>query len=134
MPYLPGLPPLPPGVVLAPRGRRVGAFFLGILLEVVTLVIGYIIWGLILWGRGTSPAFSVLKCKVVDANTGQLATFGKMAMRDIVGGIVQGICSIITALVSLIMFATDDRNRNIPDRIGTTIVVYDPNDVLQPAA
>ena len=35
---------LPPGVELASRGRRTGAFFLAIPLYVVTLAIGYIIW------------------------------------------------------------------------------------------
>jgi uncharacterized RDD family membrane protein YckC len=108
----------------------VGAFFLAIPLAIVTLGIGYVIWGLVLWGRGTSPALKTLKCKVIDANTGQVATWGKMALRDVIGGIVQGILGFITELVSLIFFLTDERNRNIPDRIATTIVVYDPNGVL----
>jgi uncharacterized RDD family membrane protein YckC len=135
-PAPPGVPygvvrlPIPPGVELASRGRRCGAFFLAFPLMVVTLVIGYLIWGAILWGRGTSPALKVLKCKVIDAETGQVVGWGRMALRDIVGGIVQSILSLITELVSLILFLTDERNRTIPDRIATTVVVYDPNDVL----
>jgi uncharacterized RDD family membrane protein YckC len=132
----PGVPygvaglPIPPGAGLASRGRRCGAFFLAIPLTLVTLVIGYVIWGAILWGRGTSPALKVLKCKVIDANTGQVVGWGRMALRDIVGGIVQGILGFITELVSLVLFLTDERNRNIPDRIATTLVVYDPNGIL----
>src|SRR5579872_6222317 len=38
---------LPNGVRLASSGRRIGAYFLAIPLVLVTLVIGYIIWGLI---------------------------------------------------------------------------------------
>ncbi|HTW97141.1 MAG TPA: hypothetical protein VMD59_00105, partial [Acidimicrobiales bacterium] len=37
---------LPEGVVLAGAGRRIGAFFLSIVLAIVTLGIGYVIWGL----------------------------------------------------------------------------------------
>jgi uncharacterized RDD family membrane protein YckC len=122
--------PLPAGVELASRGRRCGAFFLGIPLAIVTLGIGYLIWGLILWGRGTSPALKILKCRVVDAESGKVVGWGRMALRDIVGGIAQGILGIVTQLISLVLFLTDDRNRTIPDRIATTLVVYDPNAVL----
>ncbi|MGH9100133.1 MAG: hypothetical protein ACRDV8_07885, partial [Acidimicrobiales bacterium] len=45
-PPIRGVPSLPPGVTLAPAGRRIGAYFLGLLLLIVTLVIGYVIWGL----------------------------------------------------------------------------------------
>ncbi len=125
-PPIPGLPPLPAGVVLAPRGRRVGAYFLSILLVVVTLVIGFIIWGLILWGRGTSPALSVLKMRCVKAKTGEKATFGTMALRDVVGRILEGILGWITELVSLVLFLSRDDRRALHDLVGGTIVVYDP--------
>ncbi|MGI8753294.1 MAG: hypothetical protein ACR2MN_13435 [Acidimicrobiales bacterium] len=36
---------LPAGTQLAAVGRRIGAFFLAIPLAIVTLVIGYVIWG-----------------------------------------------------------------------------------------
>jgi uncharacterized RDD family membrane protein YckC len=121
---------LPPGVELASRGRRVGAFFLAIPLSVVTLGIGYLIWGLVVWGKGTSPALQVLgmRCWKVDGR--RPATWGTMALRDIVGGIVQGILSIITELISFFMFLSGDRRQTLPDKIGGTVVVYDPNKVL----
>jgi hypothetical protein len=46
---------LPNGTTLAPVGRRIGAFFLGWLLSIVTLGIGYIIWGAISWSKGQTP-------------------------------------------------------------------------------
>lgn len=125
-PPVPGLPPLPPGVVLAPIGRRIGAYFLSILLVIVTLVIGFIIWGLILWGRGTSPAFSVLKMRCVKVKTGERATFGTMALRNIVGGILEGILSWITELISLVLFLSRADRRSLRDLVGGTIVVHDP--------
>ena len=73
-------------------GRRIGAFFLAIPLIIVTLVIGYLIWGLVSWGKGTSPALRTLKMKVVNAETGQVVGWGTMALRNILGsGIVEGI-------------------------------------------
>jgi len=43
---------LPNGTELASVGRRIGAGFLTIPLAIATLGIGYIIWGLIVWGGG----------------------------------------------------------------------------------
>lgn len=117
---------MPPGVTLAPVGRRIGAYFLGVVLAIVTLVIGYVVWGLILWGRGTTPALSVLKMRCVKVSTGTKATFGTMALREIVGRLVEGILSWITELISLIFFLSRNDHRCIHDLIGGTLVVYDP--------
>jgi uncharacterized RDD family membrane protein YckC len=135
----PGYPPagypqqagvqLPPGVVVASTGRRIGAYFLAIPLLVVTLVIGYLVWGLILWNKNsTTPALKVLGMKCWDVQTNQPASFGQMVMRDLVGRIVEGLC-IIIGIVSFVMFLGADR-RTIHDKIGRTIVVHDPNKVL----
>lgn len=121
---------LPPGVELASRGRRVGAYFLEILLVIVTLGIGWVIWGLVVWGKGTSPALQVLGMRAWKPSQGKVASYGTMALRSIVGYIVQGIVGIVTQLISLVLFLTDDLNRNIPDRIAGTVIVYDPNKVL----
>jgi len=121
---------LPDGVELASHGRRIGAYFLAIPLMLVTLVIGYLIWGLIAWGKGTSPALQVLGMKVYRPDQRQTATFGPMALRNIVGGIAQGILSVITLLVSFILFLTRPDRRSLPDLIASTVVVHDPNKVL----
>src|SRR5579862_9513426 len=55
---------LPQGTQLAGIGRRIGAFFLAIPLTIVTLGIGYLIWGLIVWGNGQTPALQVLGMRV----------------------------------------------------------------------
>lgn len=121
---------LPEGVVLAPVGRRVGAFFLAIPLSIVTLGIGYLIWGIIVWGKGTSPALQVLGMRVWRENDRAVGTWGTMALRNIVGGFLQNILSFITMAISFVLFLSDDRNRTIPDRIASTVVVYDPKKVL----
>ena len=120
---------LPPGVEVASTGRRIGAYFLAIPLIIVTLVIGYLIWGLILWNKhSTTPALKVLGMKCWDVQTNAPASFGQMVMRDLVGRIVEGLC-IIIGIVSFVMFLGAER-RTLHDKIGRTIVVYDPNKVL----
>jgi uncharacterized RDD family membrane protein YckC len=119
---------LPNGTELASRGRRIGSYFLSIPLVIVTLIIGYLIWGLILWGKGTSPSLSVLKMKCYKPSTGQVATFGTMALRDIVGGIITNIA--ILPIVSFIMFLATGKRQSLSDVIGGTVVLHDPNNVL----
>jgi uncharacterized RDD family membrane protein YckC len=97
---------------------------------VVTLVIGYIIWGLIAWNRGTSPALSVLKMKVWRPEQNKPASFGYMALRDIIGRIVDSILSIITGLISFILFVSGKEHKSLHDLVAGTVVLYDPNKVL----
>ena len=83
-----------------------------------------------LWGRGTSPALSVLGMKVWKPATNSKATFGTMALRDIVGRIVDGILSFITALISFILFVTGKEHKALHDMVAGTVVLHDPNKVL----
>jgi uncharacterized RDD family membrane protein YckC len=121
---------LPPGTELAPVGRRIGAYFLAIALFIVTLGIGYIVWGLILWNQGTSPALRVLNMKVWRVDTGEVPRFWWMALRDIVGRFVDGIVGLITGVISFVLFVTGARRQSLHDLISSTTVLYDPNRVL----
>jgi uncharacterized RDD family membrane protein YckC len=119
---------LPPGVELASVGRRIGAYFLAIPLAIVTLVIGYLIWGLILWQRGTSPALKVLGMKCWVVNERRVPGFWRMALRDVVGNFVEGL--FILPIVGFVMFLATEKRQSLHDVIGGTTVVYDPNKVL----
>jgi uncharacterized RDD family membrane protein YckC len=121
---------LPNGTQLASVGRRIGAYFLAIPLFIVTLGIGYIIWGLVLWGRGTSPALSVLQMKVWRPEEKKLASWGYMALRDIIGRIVDGILSVISGLISFILFVSGKEHKSLHDIVACTVVLHDPNKVL----
>ena len=121
---------IPDGVELASHGRRIGAYFLAIPLMLVTLVIGYLIWGIIAWTKGTSPALQVLGMKVYRPDQREVAGFGTMALRNIVGSIAEGALSIITGLVSFILFLTRPDRKALHDLIGSTVVLHDPNKVL----
>ena len=121
---------LPQGTVLASPGRRIGAFFLAIPLTIITLGIGYIIWGLIVWGKGLTPALQVLGMRVWRPEDNRPATFWWMALREIVGRILDGILSIITELISFIFMLTRPDRKALHDLVAGTVVLYDPNKVI----
>jgi uncharacterized RDD family membrane protein YckC len=121
---------LPQGTVLAPSGRRIGAFFLAIPLAIITLGIGYVIWGLIAWGNGTTPALQVLGMRCYRPEDNRIPGFWWMALRNIVGRIAEGILSVITELISLIFMLTRPDRRTLHDLVAGTVVLHDPNKVL----
>lgn len=121
---------LPQGVELASSGRRIGAWFLAIPLAIVTLGIGYAIWGLIVWANGQTPALQVLGMRCWRPEDGRVPGFWWMALREVVGRIAEGILSFITLLISLILMLTRPDRRSLHDLIAGTVVLYDPNKVL----
>jgi uncharacterized RDD family membrane protein YckC len=121
---------LPDGVELASIGRRIGAWFLAFPLVIVTLGIGYLVWGLIVWGRGQTPTYQVLGMRCWRPESRQVPSFGWMALREIVGRIAEGVLSVITALASFILMCAGKERKTIHDHIAGTIVLHDPNHVL----
>lgn len=121
---------LPNGVALAGIGRRIGAFFLGIALAIVTLGIGYVIWGLFLWPRGQTPTYQVLGMRCWRPQDGRPATFWWMALREVVGGIAENVFGLISGLVSFILFVTTRDRRALHDLIAGTVVLHDPDKIL----
>jgi uncharacterized RDD family membrane protein YckC len=121
---------LPEGTELAPIGRRIGAFFLSIVLVIVTLVIGYVIWGLIAWSNGTTPALQVLGMRCYRPDDGKVPGFWWMALRNIVGHIVEGILSFITEIVSFVLMCATKERRCLHDLIAGTVVLLDKEKVL----
>ena len=121
---------LPEGTELASHGRRIGAYFFAIPLAIVTLIIGYIIWGLIIWGRGQTPTQQVLGMRTWYPQGGRNATWGRMALREIVGGFLTGVLSLITEILSLVLFLAGRQRQCLADHIASTIILRDPNNVL----
>jgi uncharacterized RDD family membrane protein YckC len=121
---------LPQGTVLASSGRRIGAFFLAIPLAIITLGIGYVIWGLIAWTSGTTPALQVLGMRCFRPEDNRVPGFWWMALRNIVGRIAEGILSIITELISLIFMLSRPDRKTLHDLVAGTVVLHDPNKVL----
>jgi uncharacterized RDD family membrane protein YckC len=85
---------------------------------------------LIVWGRGQTPALQVLGMRCWRPETGRVANWGWMALREIIGRIVENILSLITELVSLILFLSTKERRSLHDLVAGTVVLHDPNKVL----
>ena len=148
---------LPQGTQLASPGRRIGAFFLAIPLAIITLGIGYVFWGLIVWPNGQTPALQVLGMRCFRPQDNRVASFGWMALREIVSGFVEGtlsggggtltgeagtpggvgttaggagILGSIIGLISFILMLTRPDRKTIHDLMAGTVVLYDPGNVL----
>ena len=111
-------------LALAGTGLLLVGVAAGIVLIIVTLGIGYIIWDLILWSRGQTPVYQIMKMQVVKKDTGQNATWGTMFVRGFLGGILQGILeSFIIGYILLFMPFWDENNQLIWDKISGTVVI-----------
>lgn len=122
----------PGGTVISSRARRFGGYLLTIVLLVVTLWIGYVIWALIVWNRGQTPAKQLLGMYVVDVETGLPATWGKMFVRGflvdvLLGSLTGGLFNFVSAL----WIFSNPENQRLTDRIVSTIVVDDPAAILR---
>jgi RDD family len=134
--------PVPPGyypvfnsqnqqvlVPLASPGKRLGVYFLDILLAIVTLGIGYVIWILIVWGRGQTPGKQLTHMYYVNESTGRVADWGKSALRDfVIRGIVFEIIAFFTFSIGWFVgaFMTLNEQKNFKagwDRMAGTVVI-----------
>ena len=120
---------LPPGVELSPPMRRLGSHFLDLALAIDTLFIGWLIWSIVIWKNGQSPAKSILKMRVIKIATGQRATRGTMALRELVAKLVLSVFGIVYAIAALWLL-WDPNRQTLWDKMVGTVVVNDPNEVL----
>ncbi|WP_419848476.1 RDD family protein [Candidatus Poriferisocius sp.] len=153
----PPLPPPPPGSVpgapisdsgslppdplsmLSSRKRRLGAALLEIPLAVVTLGIGYLIWSLIVFARGQTPAKQVLSMRIVRLEERRTANWGWTALRQLVlVGVVGFVLdfvfpglSLVWLLVNGIVLLATSRRQALWDMMLKTVVIYDPGDLYK---
>lgn len=133
--------PPDPMTMLASRGQRFGVFLLEIPLVIFTLVIGYVIWALVVYSRGQTPAKQLLKMRVVDVEKRQAASWLSMFVREwILKGalpiglnyITLGIAGTLWTLVGGIMVLASDKRQALWDRMLKTVVISDPDDLYKP--
>ena len=134
MPDSGSLPPDPLSM-LSSRRRRLGARLLELPLAIVTLGIGYLIWSLIVFARGQTPAKQLLKMRVVRLEERRTAHWGWMALRELVlvgviGTLLDFIffgLNLVWILVNGIVLFTNSRKQTLWDMMLKTVVVHDPN-------
>jgi uncharacterized RDD family membrane protein YckC len=94
--------------------HRLGAIVLDATLMVITLGIGWLIWSLIVWGEGQTPAKKILKLRTINFTNGRPATWGHMGIREalipisvsIASAVTGGIASIAWIVVEIVFYFT----------------------------
>ncbi len=121
--------------MLASRKRRLGARLLEIPLAIVTLGIGYLIWSLIVFARGQTPAKQLLRMRVVRLEERRNAHWGWMALRELVllgaiGTFLDLIflgLSLLWILANGVSLLASNRKQALWDMMLKTVVVHDPD-------
>ena len=81
----------PPGVILSSSMRRLGAHLLDGLLCFATCFIGWLVWSLIVYGRGQTPGKQLLGMRVAIMTTGTKAGWGRMFVREYLAKFLIGV-------------------------------------------
>lgn len=110
--------------------HRLGAYALDAVLAVVTLGIGWLIWSLIIWGEGQTPAKRILKIRVRHVATGSVATWGHMGVREflvpltvsIAANLTVGIAAVAWIIIEIIFYFTKN-SRTLRDHWVKTVVI-----------
>jgi len=112
---------------LATPLARLGAHLLEIGLMLVTLGIGWIVWSLIIWGKGTTPAHQILKQAIVNDKTKEALSWGHMFVREfVIKGLLVGFLSTFTFGIFYIvdsLFVIKEDRKTLHDRICSSAVV-----------
>jgi uncharacterized RDD family membrane protein YckC len=128
---------LPKGITLSSAGRRFGGYLLEGLLFICTLGIGWIIWTLVAWAHGQTPAKQVLGTRVVRLDTRAHAGWGRMFLRDFIGKLLVSLTFgllFIGGVIADCWLLWDKDKQELWDKIAGTVVVNDPEKLLIPSA
>jgi hypothetical protein len=122
-----------PGEALSSPLRRLLAHVLEGVLLVVTLGVGWLVWSVLVWGRGQTPAKQLLHMRCLDARTGRAAGTGTMVLREGLGKwVLSSATAGLTMVIGGAMVLATDRQA-LWDKLATTVVVDDPQDRWAPA-
>lgn len=116
---------LPRGVRTAGKGRVAASFFLAIGLFIATLGLGYLIWEVVAWDQGQTPAQRLLGLRCWRRDTRDVAGRKHMALRQGTGLLLNG----ELLMGPLIWIGSRDLN-SVGDLFAGTRVLHDPNRLL----
>jgi uncharacterized RDD family membrane protein YckC len=99
---------------------------------IVTLVAGWIVWSLVAYGRGQTPAKQLLRMRVVRLQSLDRASVPRMLAREWLAKPALGLLGGLTAGIAYFWMAWDTRNQELWDKVVDTIVVDDRERALAP--
>ena len=106
-----------------------------------TLVIGYLVWALIVYSRGQTPAKQVLKMRVVSVESRRAAGWLSMFVREWIlkvaipialNLITWGIGGTVWIAIGGITLLANDMHRGLWDNMMKTLVIDDPQNLFNP--
>lgn len=110
--------------------HRLGAYALDILISSLTFGIGWLVWSFIAWGEGQTPGKKILKIRVRNFDTGAVATWGHMAVRELLVPLTVAIAVILTSglaalawVILEVVFYYTKNNRTLRDYWVKTAVI-----------
>jgi uncharacterized RDD family membrane protein YckC len=116
---------LPQGVRTAGKGRVAASFFLAIGLFIATLGLGYLIWQVVAWDQGQTPAQRLLGLRCWRRDTREVACRKYMALRQGTGLLLNG-----ELLMGPLIWLGSKELNSVGDVFAGTVVLYDPNRLL----
>ena len=110
--------------------HRLGAYALDCALAFCTCGIGWLIWAFVVWGQGQTPGKQILKMRTINFTNGLPASWGHMAVRELLIPMAAGIASYITFglagvawIVIEIVFYFTKNQRSFRDYWAKTAVI-----------
>ena len=125
-----------PLTMLSSQGRRLGSIVLEVVMMAVTLIVGWLIWSLIVYPRGQTPAKQLLSMRVVRLDVGKSPEFWRMALRELVLKAIPSffLLGLIWIAINGVVLLTNDRFQTVWDKMLKTVVISDPHDLYKPVA
>lgn len=110
--------------------HRLGGYCLDVVLAALTLGIGWLIWSMVVWGQGHTPAKKILKMRTLDASTGRTASWGHMGVREflvpmtvlIAIFVTGGIAGLVWVILEIVFYFTKN-SRTLRDYWVKTAIV-----------
>jgi uncharacterized RDD family membrane protein YckC len=115
------------GITTTSARKRLAGFLLDVVLLVATLGIGYLVWTLILYRSGRSPAKQLLGMRVIKLKDDRPSGWWRTLWREIAKLVM------LTVLVSAFWILWDYDNQELWDKFAETLVVDWPPSVPVPS-